>query len=460
MKRTAAGMSRRDSRKVGRGRRARWRGVSRASLASAMLARGAWAGAAADTTNAPVPRTELAPVPEPVQLEMAMRALRVRQERISAKAISYLWDQRMDRTTGRIGKVQARYVHALCWLALVSDGSADAPLYRERVEKVIASLRQPIEELADKAGAESKIFVGTSRETLAFETHAVVALAYEQLAAADLGNPAQSELFARGAESAIAYIMDFRKRGRNYDTAGGWPVNAAPYNLNRPDRRCTVWQLLLMKAHTYAGGKVDSTAMEEGPNFIFAAQRVAPEMTDSLREAEKTYKEWIPRIRRGEPVTEQVRDRLNDFYEYRRQLEDAGGFGLDTIGIITPGATAVGLYTMGLFRFEDAARYRAAVQAYVRMPLAWDAQRSFMTQFFATRGLLMYSERFQTLDFCTYMNRLLTLMEQKQDADGSFPLGSYGVEELNEMERVYTTAMCVLIVNCNRGNLLFDRPAF
>jgi hypothetical protein len=112
---------------------------------------------------------------------------------------------------------------------------------------------------------------------------------------------------------------------------------------------------------------------------------------------------------------------------------------------------------MGLCDFEDAARLDAAAQTYVRMPLAWDAQRFFMTQFFATRGLWLYSQRTRSLDFCNYMNRLLTLLEQKQDADGSFPLGSLGVEELNQMERVYTTAMCVLIVNANRGNLVFDR---
>ena len=54
-------------------------------------------------------------------------------------------------------------------------------------------------------------------------------------------------------------------------------------------------------------------------------------------------------------------------------------------------------------------------------------------------------------------HRLLALLEQKQAADGSFPLGSRGVEELSRMERVYTTAMCALIINCSRGNLLFDR---
>lgn len=437
----------------------RWRAIVPLSVMGGFLMLGA--ASAADPTNAPAARIVLTPVSDPVQFEMAVRALRIRQQRISTKAISYLWDQRLDRETGRIGSVQGRYLQALAFLALASDGSADDPRYQERLEKIIESLKQPISELADKAGsADSKIFVGTSRETLAFETHAMVALAYEQLAAQELGNPSLNELFFRGGESAIAYIMDFRKRGRNYDNAGGWPVNAAPYNLNRPDRRCTVWQLLLMKAHMYAGGKVDSTALEEGPNFMFAAQRVVPETTDALREAEKTYKEWSPRLRKGEPVSEAVRDRLNDFFEYRRQLEDAGGFGLDTIGIITPGATAIGLYTMGLFRFDDDARYHAAAQAYVRMPMAWDSQRFFMTQFFATRGLMMYSERFRTLDFCTYMNRLLTLMEQKQEADGSFPLGSYGVEELNQMERIYTTAMCALIVNCNRGSLVFDRPPY
>lgn len=421
----------------------------------------ATAGRAAPAAGAaPGAASEPLQTADPMKVDMAVRALRERQARLSAKAVSYLWDQRMDRETAKIGKVQMRYLHALCYLALVADGSAADPKYKERLAKVVESLRQPIAELADRANGESKLYVGTSRDTLAFETHAVVALAFEQLAAADLKDLAISELFFRGAESAIAYIMDFRKRGRNYENAGGWPVNAAPYNQSRPDRRCTVWQLLLLKAHAYAGGKVDSTAMEEGPGFIFAAQRVTPEATASVREAEKTYREWLPRLKRGEAVPEAVRDDLNDYYEYKRQCEEAGGFGIDTIGIITPGATAIGLYTMGLFPYEEAARCHAAVQAFVRMPLAWDAQRFFMHQFFATRGMWMYSQRFRTLDFCNYMNRLLTLMEQKQDADGSFPLGSYGVEELNQMERIYTTAMCVLIVNCNRGTLIFDRPPY
>jgi hypothetical protein len=394
---------------------------------------------------------------DPMRLEMATRALRERQQRLSTKAVSYLWDQRMDAESGRIGKAQMRYLHALCYLALAADGGADDPRYAERKAKVIASLRQPLAELEASAGEDSRIFVGTSRETLAFETHAVVALAYEQLAAEDLGDPALNELFFRGAESAIAYVMDFRKRGRTYENAGGWPVNAAPYNQSRPDRRCTVWQLLLLKTHAAAGGKVDATALEEAPGFVFAAQRLAPEITPEVREAEKTFREWQPRLRRSERPPEAVRDDLNDYYEFRRRSEEAGGFGLDALGIITPGATAIGLYTMGLCDFEDAARLDAAAQTYVRMPLAWDAQRFFMTQFFATRGLWLYSQRTRSLDFCNYMNRLLTLLEQKQDADGSFPLGSLGVEELNQMERVYTTAMCVLIVNANRGNLVFER---
>ena len=389
----------------------------------------------------------------------AMRlALRRRQERISARALAYLWDQRLDPETGRVGRVQVRYLQALCYLALVADGQARAPEYQKRLARVIGELRQPIAGM--KAGSESrrKVFVGSSRDFLAFETHAVVALAYEQLAASELGDPAANEQFLTGAGSAIDYLMDYRKRGRDYARAGGWPVNANPYNRNRPDRRCTAWVLTLLKAHTYNGGKVNSTALKEAPNFVLAAQRLAPEMTEALREAGKLHGEWAPKMRRGAQPPVEAREKINNYFEYTRQLEESGGFGLDTIGIVTPTPTAVGLYTMGLFDFEDAKRHRAAADAYLKMPLAWEAQRFFLTQFFAARGLYLYSRRYRTVDFEYYMKRLLTLMEQKQGADGSFPMGSRGVEELTQMETVYTTAMCVLIVNANRGNLIFDRP--
>lgn len=210
------------------------------------------------------------------------------------------------------------------------------------------------------------------------------------------------------------------------------------------------------QAHSYLGGKVDSTAMEEAPGFVFAAQRLPPEKTPRIAEVEKVALEWLPKIRQGQAAPEPIRELLNEHWEYKRRMEEAGGFGTDTIGITTPGATAVGLFVQGLFDAGEDRRHMA-VQALARMPLAWESQRFFLNQFFATRGLWMYSERFKTLDFANHMNRLLTLMEQKQDDDGSFPMGSMGVEKLNMMERVYTTAMCVLIVNANRGNLVFDR---
>ena len=441
----------------------RARGVMRQAVLGAVLFCALNIGAATQaddgvSTNSPVAGLARCSPADPFRIQLAVQALRERQERVSRKAIRYLWDERMDPQTGRIGAVQTRYLQALCYLALVADGSDSNPRYIARLEKVIASLREPLAPLEGSSETGAKLFLGTSRESLSFETHAVIALACEQLAASDLGDPSLNELFFRGAESAIAYIMDYRKRGRNYESAGGWPINAAPYNQSRPDRRCTAWQLLLLKTHSYLGGRVDSTAMEEAPGFVLAAQRLPPERTPSVEEAEKTSREWMPRIRRGESAPEPVRDMLNEYWEYKRRMEEVGGFGIDTLGITSPGATAVGLFVQGLFDADEDRRHLAA-QAFARMPLAWDSQRFFLNQFFAARGLWMYSQRFKTMDFANYMNRLLTLMEQKQDEDGSFPMGSMGVEELNLMERVYTTAMCVLIVNANRGNLVFDRIA-
>ena len=165
----------------------------------------------------------------------AMRlALRRRQERISARALAYLWDQRLDPETGRVGRVQVRYLQALCYLALVADGQARAPEYQKRLARVIGELRQPIAGM--KAGSESrrKVFVGSSRDFLAFETHAVVALAYEQLAASELGDPAANEQFLTGAGSAIDYLMDYRKRGRDYARAGGTLMLGIEYASHSP----------------------------------------------------------------------------------------------------------------------------------------------------------------------------------------------------------------------------------
>ena len=108
----------------------------------------------------------------------------------------------------------------------------------------------------------------------------------------------------------------------------------------------------------------------------------------------------------------------------------------------------------------DAERQQAAAQALTRLPLNYEAQRFFEAQFFAVRGLHYYSETWRSGDFLAYMNRLLTLLEQRQAADGSLPPGSRGVEEINQMERVYSTAMAVLIVNCNRGLLVSDRQPY
>ena len=302
-----------------------------------------------------------------------------------------------------------------------------------------------------------KLFVGTSDDALAFETHAVVALAYQQLATARLPTLDDNQRLQLGASAAIAYILDYRKRGRTYDSAGGWPVNSMTYNRNRPDRRCTAWQLLLLKTHGYTGAEVDSTALTEAPQFILAAQRLVPPLDAELEKARDAYDQWAPALRRGEDLPDDARDAVNRWLAYERQREDAGGFGLDTLGIVTPSATAVGLWTLGVFAPEEQARQRDAADAFQRLPLSWDAQRFFLTQFFAVRGLWLYSQRHDRPDYWLYLNRLVTLMEQKQHADGSFPLGSRGVEELNEMEQVYTTAMCVLILNADRAALLCDR---
>lgn len=396
------------------------------------------------------------PAVDSARMEQAVGELAPRQRALSSKAIAYLWDQRLDPATGRLGKTQTRFLQALAYLALVADGGAGKPEYQERLAKVVASLRQPLEELAERPESRAKIFVGTSRESLALETHAVVALAYEQLAASELEAPAENALFLAGAASALDYALDYRCRGRNYAQAGGWPVNTAPYNRNRPDRRATAWQLLLCDAHARNGGQVNSTALTEAPNFILAAQRLAPPLTEELQKAEEAHAEWAPKMRRGLQPPEALRGPINEYLDYQRQVQESGGFGVDTIGVVTPGATAVGLYTLGVYAPEEEPRFTAATEAFLRMPLAWDAQRFFLTQFFAVRGLQRYSQEYRTLDFAQYMARLLTLMEQKQESDGGFPLGSSGVEELTQMERIYTTAMCVLIINCNRGNLVCD----
>lgn len=393
------------------------------------------------------------------ELRVIEQRLRRRQEAVSAKGVTYLWDVRMDRKTGQIGFTQTRFLQALCVLALAADGGLERPEYKGRLDKVLSSLKEPIASLAKDGGRRDEVYLGTSNEYLSFETHAVIAIAYEQFAGASL--PArESDLFLKGAAAAIDYIMQHRKRGRDAARCGGWPVNASPHLRNRPDRRCTAWQLLLLKCHQYHGGKVNSTALKEAPNFIFAAQRVAPPKTERIVQAEKLYREWSSRMRKGVRPPQEIADKINDYLEYARLLRESGGFGLDTLGIVTPSATAVGLFTMGLCGFGDDERYAAAAKAMQKTPIAWDAQRFFLTQFFATRGLYTYSRKHGSSDYHQYLDRLLTLMEQKQEADGSFPLGSKGVEELTKMEKVYTTAMCVLIANTGRGNLIFDRAPY
>ena len=406
-------------------------------------------------THAAAPKQPLTPG----KLQALRLRLRKRQEAISSKGIAYLWDLRMDPKTGQIGRSQTRFLQALCVLALAADGSLKAPRYQERLAKVLHDLKQPIATLSEGGSRKDEIYLGTSNEYLSFETHAVVAIACEQLAGAALPTE-EAELFLNGAAAAIDYIMRHRKRGRDAARCGGWPVNVSPHLRNRPDRRCTAWQLLLLKCHQYNGAKANSTALKEAPAFIFAAQRVAPRKTEGITEGEKLYSQWSSRMRKGVRPPEEIADPINDYLEYFRLLDESGGFGLDTLGIVTPSATAVGLFTMGLFGFEDDERYAAAARAMQETPIAWDAQRFFLTQFFATRGLYFYAQRYGLPDYAQYMDRLLTLMEQKQESDGSFPLGSKGVEELTRMERVYTTAMCVLIANTGRGNLMFDRKPY
>jgi len=395
----------------------------------------------------------------PVQLLALRRDLQARRERISDKAIAYLWDTRLNTETGTIGKVQPRYLQALAILALAADGKLEDPVYADRLALVAGDMAQPLSRI-ELGSAPRKLFVGTSNDVLAFETHAVVALAYQQLAISRRIDAEQSERLQLGVAGAIEYMLDYRKRGRTYDTAGGWPVNSMAYNRNRPDRRCTAWQLLLLKTHSYVGADVDTTAMTEAPNFILAAQRQAPEMDAELQVAKDAYDEWLPAMRSGKAIPKDARDAMNRWLEYERKREESGGFGIDTIGIVTPSATAVGLWTLGMFEPDAKERYASAATAYQRMPMSWDAQRFFMTQFYATRGLHLYTERYGVPDYWVYLNRLVTLMEQQQSADGSFPLGSRGVEELTQMEKVYTTAMCVLILNADRGTLLFDQPPY
>jgi hypothetical protein len=393
--------------------------------------------------------------------EAADATLRTRQEQLSRRAVAYLWQERVDPGNGRIGKVQGRYLQALAVLALAADGQFNQGLAGVQVVQpavvrtVIDSLAAPIAGL--EPGGKTKTFVGTSREFLALETHAIVALAYEQLAATDLGDPALNRQFQDGAAAAIEYLTDYRKRGRTYDTAGGWPVNTMPYNRDRPDRRVTAVILALLQAHEGGGRKVSSSAMKEAPSFVYAAQRLPPRRTTAIEEAETVYNAWAPKLRRGTPLPEEHRDLINDYLEHRRLAAEAGGFGMDTIGVVSPTATAAGLFVMGLFDYSDDSRRSLAAEAMAELPLSYEGQRFFLTQFFAARGLHRHAQRYRTTAYAAYMSRLLTLLEEKQDADGSLPIGSKGVEELTQMERVYTTAMAVLIVNADRGNLVCDR---
>ena len=347
----------------------------------------------------------LPPAPaESIRFEVRSReALKTRGQIIEA-GLRYL--QEAQNSDGSFGRTQKSLQTSLAVLAQLSIGITPSDPDQG------PGLTKACEWLFTHSGDDG--FMGESENP--HESHAVAGLMTASLLGMGL-SPETNLKIAQRADRAMRYSTRIQNRAIGADYFGGWTPNP---RLKVNDRMVTAWQLLFLRAMSYAGRKIPKRSISRATDFVLGSQK-DPE--NSKKKFEK---------------------------------EDLGGFSYDAAGLPVVSVTSAGLTVMTLFDLSERRRNLAAQWLKEHPPL-WYGPNFYQTHFFGARGTLHHARMSGNPKlFDRYFCRLFQLLKDHQNPDGSFQIPPGNAENTKVMGKTYATAMALLILNADRELLPID----
>ena len=219
------------------------------------------------------------------------------------------------------------------------------------------------------------------------------------------------------ADKILDFSLRVQNRANSPDYFGGWTPNP---KVKVNDRLVTAWQLCFLKTMQYAGRDISRRSTSRALKFVMASQKAPGE-------------------------TKQKFDK-----------EDIGGFSYEVAGLPVVSTTSAGLAIMNLFKQSEAKCALAAQWLRAHPPL-WYGPNFFQTHFFGVRGALHQARLTKTPKvYDWYFRRLLNILKEHQNADGSFEIPPGNAENTKVMGATYSTAMALLILNADRELLPLD----
>ncbi len=321
-----------------------------------------------------------------------------RRAAMTDRALAYLVKQQKD--SGQVGEARPRAVTALFILATLSAGHlpSDA-VYGEALTKAAIWLTD------NSSGA----FLGGVDEPMA--DHALAALALSQLVGTFTDKERNRKLYER-SKQALGYTLDAQDKGSNRKYTGGWRPTA---RNSTNDRVLTTWCLFHLHAHKLNQERLSKSSLSRATDFVLASQKVKAKEEDS----------------------------------------ELGGFAVGADGLAVRSTSAAGLLTLVLFD-GDKEKIAMGRDWLLKHPPRWYGPHFYTTNFFAVRALWR-ARRDDTKAFNKYFLRLLRLLRERQNGDGSFPFPPGHGGPLLAMGKSYSTAMGILILNVDRGFLPIDQ---
>ena len=316
---------------------------------------------------------------------------------IVERALRYLATLPKDGMAG--GEPRARTVTSLVVLAQLSSGALPSDPVRG------PALQSAADWLAKNSAVS---FFGGEEEPNT--DHAMASLMVTELLGTLPSGDANRKLL-EVARAALEQSLRLQDTGVSPEYSGGWRRTD---KTRANDRILTAWYLLQLRSASLRGLKVPKAAIERAVEFISASQKLA--------EANK---------------------------------DEFGGFSMDAYGLPVRSSTAAGMTALILFN-PDPRRVDAAHAWLDRHPPRWYGPQFFDFNFFAARALY----RFRSADggecYRRYLGRLVKLIKERQDPDGSVPFPPGHSGPTVAMGLGYSTAMAVLILNHDRGFLPLD----
>lgn len=339
-----------------------------------------------------------APTPAPLDPVARAREQAMRRELVE-RGLQYLVGIQKD---GALGESRQKAVTALFLLACLSSGHhLDDAVYG-------TAMRAAADWLLHNS---PQSFLGGPDEPN--EDHALAALACMELAGTDR-DPARNLALYQKARAALTYSLQAQDKSGESAYGGGWQPDD---RTKRNDRVLSAWFLLELRGAQLRDETVPASSLNRATEFIGASQKTGSEV----------------------------------------KPEELGGYSVDAAGLAVRSVTGAGTFASALYggpRTADALRLgKSWLQAH---PPQWQGPHFYPTQFFATRALYRTRSSPQDPTFAPYFARLVRLLRERQDADGSFPLPPGHGQPVLAMGRGYSTALAILLLNTDRGYLPLD----